>query len=260
MTAKVTTLEGRSFSAVVNNLTPSTAFVATAQPLAFREDLVLTLLGHSAAGQVVFCATEPRGVVVRIETTAALSDAISQHMRGVPEAVPPPIDADVWRELTNSEGQEDDIEDDFSGQVTADLEPVDREALEAQRGGAVDRATSDVARIGLEQRAATPVAKETPDDAESTPVPRLEQDGYTVQFSSLANYRIQHAQHIEHGGLVVRSAPLTVGIQKMLVLSVPGFDRYTVSARVVFNQPGIVGFMLDSFSLHRDRLRQIAGL
>jgi hypothetical protein len=32
-----------------------------------------------------------------------------------------------------------------------------------------------------------------------------------------------------------------------------------VSARVVFNQPGVVGFMLDSFGLHRDKLQALMG-
>ena len=56
---------------------------------------------------------------------------------------------------------------------------------------------------------------------------------------------------------MVRAAPLALGTQRMLALVIPGRAPYTVSARVIFNDGGKLGFMLDSFALHKGRLEQL---
>lgn len=89
-------------------------------------------------------------------------------------------------------------------------------------------------------------------------LPVLDGDGYTVRFASATAYQNQFASHISHGGLVVRAPPMSIGTQRMLSLVVPGIGTYTVSARVIFHTTGKLGFMLDSFSLHRDRLAEMA--
>ena len=94
--------------------------------------------------------------------------------------------------------------------------------------------------------------------AEDEGLPTLDGDGYTVRFASASAYRRQFTSHITHGGLVARAAPLPIGTQRMLSLVVPGVGTYTVSARVIFNSTGKLGFMLDSFSVHRNRLAAMA--
>jgi hypothetical protein len=361
LTAVVTTLAGRSFEVPVTNLTSRSLFVRTAQPLTFGDDVILSLFGQTTAAVVAFVAHQPRGAVLVMTPTDKLEAAIEKHQESVEVMAAPPVDADAWREITNTEALLADAlpePDDRTHELTAPPEAGDGPAIEQRSSPAAEGPTTDprvdpeppnaaVARIGLVQRAGLgpsdrdavrdpvgdpatraardparipardaarpeaardparpeaargaarpeaardaarpeaapprpdpaprrpssppsrpslsvpeprtdPAGSETEDDS---PVPRLERDGYTVRFGSRASYRAQHDSHLEHGGLVVRAPPMKVGEQKMLVLDVPGCDRYTVSARVVFNQPGQVGFMLDSFSLHRDRLRRMA--
>jgi len=90
-------------------------------------------------------------------------------------------------------------------------------------------------------------------------LPTLDRDGYTVRFDSAATYTEQLQTHLRHGGLVVRAEPIAIGTQRMLALVVPGQAAYTVSARVIFHDQGKLGFMLDSFALHKNRLEQLAG-
>ncbi|MEM1024856.1 MAG: hypothetical protein AAGD10_03055 [Myxococcota bacterium] len=252
-TAVVTTLEGRSFEVPIQNLTATTVFIATAQPLGFGDDLILTLLGHNAAANVVFTSIEPRGAVLSFDASPELHAAIDKHVRGVPVSRPPPIDADAWREVTNS-GLETSPSRLPRGNSDFE-EPKTDPALD------VFEAIEGAERLS----APSPVAVSTPpvpapdqqDDAD--PIPVLDSDGYTVRFASVAAYRHQYDEHVEHGGLVARGGPVRVGQQKMLVLEIPGRERYTVSARVMFNSSGQVGFMFESFALHKDRLRQLAG-
>jgi hypothetical protein len=78
-----------------------------------------------------------------------------------------------------------------------------------------------------------------------------------VRFESNAAYSEQLQNHLRHGGLVVLAEPIAIGTQRMLALVVPGRAPYTVSARVIFHDQGKVGFMLDSFALHKSRLEQL---
>ena len=54
------------------------------------------------------------------------------------------------------------------------------------------------------------------------------------------------------GGLIVRSAPLPIGTQKMVRLTIPGLpEPLSLSARVGFVGSGTVGLMIDSFSKYK---------
>ena len=97
------------------------------------------------------------------------------------------------------------------------------------------------------------------DDEAMRTLPTLSRDGYTVVFDSSEAYRSQLDHNLRHGALVVRSTPLPIGTQRMLALQVPGQAPYTVSARVMFSDAGKLGFMLDSFNLHKARLEGLAG-
>ncbi len=97
------------------------------------------------------------------------------------------------------------------------------------------------------------------DPVPTTDLPSLERDGFTVNFDSVEAYKAQFEHSLKHGGLVVSADALAIGTQRMLALKVPGADVYTVSARVVFYETGKLGFMLDSFALHRSRLQGLAG-
>lgn len=106
--------------------------------------------------------------------------------------------------------------------------------------------------------AVAPAAGPTTDDITST-LPELGSDGYTVRFDSPEAYRTQFESNLRHGGLVVRAGPLAIGTQRMLALAIPGQEAYTVSARVVFHEPGKLGFMLDSLALHKNKLAGLGG-
>ena len=88
-------------------------------------------------------------------------------------------------------------------------------------------------------------------------LPTLESDGATVLFASAEAYRRHLDEHLARGGLVVRAAPLSIGTQRMLRLQVPGRQPYTISARVIFSDGGKLGFMVDSFALHRVKLAEL---
>lgn len=104
-----------------------------------------------------------------------------------------------------------------------------------------------------EKPAAAPEVEPPPADL----LPTLERDGFTVSFESTAAYKTQFDASLRHGGLVVSASPLSIGTQRMLALNIPGSDVYTVSARVVFAEPGKLGFMLDSFALHKSHLESL---
>jgi len=289
LTTTVRTREGRRFEAPVANLTPNTLFVRTAQPLAFRDVLELSLLGHSIRAVVIFACELPRGAVLWFESPEPVKEAVLRAMPQVPVEAPVPVDADAWREITNTESEYplDDrvpLEDVPTPFDTTSSSVSDSEELEA--------AWSDVSVVSTEEDletvtpadlaaggipgssqlgeidptgpASVPPAYRTGSGTATSPavspqpeLPLLERDGCTVRFTSIDNYREQFETHLTHGGLVVAAEPMPVGTQRMLLLAVPGARAYTVSARVVFNQPGVVGFMLDSFGLHRDKLKSL---
>ena len=89
-------------------------------------------------------------------------------------------------------------------------------------------------------------------------LPLLESDGVTLRFATADQYRAQHKANIAHGGIIVRSMPLPIGTQKFLGIEIPGRDRYTISARVTFIGDGTVGFVIDSFPIHKAQLKAFA--
>lgn len=92
----------------------------------------------------------------------------------------------------------------------------------------------------------------------SADLPLLENDGVTLRFASADQYRSQHKANIAHGGIIVRSSPLPIGTQKFLGVEIPGRERYTISARVTFIGDGTVGFVIDSFPIHKAQLKAFA--
>jgi hypothetical protein len=92
----------------------------------------------------------------------------------------------------------------------------------------------------------------------SPELPLLEADGVTLRFQSITQYKTQHRANIAHGGIIVRSGPIPIGTQKFIGIQIPGKDRYTVSARVTFIGDGTVGFVIDSFPIHRAQLKAFA--
>lgn len=124
----------------------------------------------------------------------------------------------------------------------------------------VDDLAEDLTPIGSQLTDPEPSTKgPAVEDEVSRTLPTLDSDGFTVRFESAEAYRLQFDSNLRHGGLVVRAAPLSIGTQRMLALSVPGHEPYTVSARVVFHEPGKLGFMLDSLALHKGRLANLGG-
>ncbi len=264
----IATEDGRRFPAEVSNLTPRSMFIRTAQPLAFRERLRLTLLGSTVPGVVIFAAQNPRGVVLLLEPDKALQSKIEHGMRQAEVAPPPPLDADAWKEITNTDVTAD-LEASGDLDSSSDLEApwADGTSLVPNDPAGANPADPSADRLpslrthDLDPRPAVsshaaPRREATPTPAPVLPV--LERDGCTVRFQDYAAFVEQYASHLVHGGLVVAADPMTVGTQRMLVLAIPDKGDYTVSARVVFNQPGVVGFMVDSFGLHRERLKALA--
>jgi len=277
LTTTVQTREGRRFRAPVANLTPNTLFVRTAQPLGFREVMRIELLGHTVRAVVIFACGAPRGAVLWFECPAALRAAVREVMPKVPVESPPRVDAESWREITNVEGNAEsppaapfDTTDSSSASEALEApwsetsSVASDERFDGEDTGPLELEPAD---LGPERPAPAPAASppEEPaaEPASATPggstLPLIARDGCTVRFDDLEAYREQYASHLAHGGLVARAEPMPVGTQRMLVLSVPGSKDYTVSARVVFNQPGVVGFMLDSIGLHRERLKAMLG-
>lgn len=97
-------------------------------------------------------------------------------------------------------------------------------------------------------------------DAHPRSEPRLPSlEGAELVFDSAADFLEQYGSTIAHGGLVVRSAPLPIGAQRVMRVRVPGVTEVIdVSGRVGFLGAGSVGFMIDSFALVRDRLAALA--
>lgn len=150
---------------------------------------------------------------------------------------------------------------------SADLEPVTAEPATAEPA---DLELADMTPLAEEEPLhvpdlpdiasvpdiVAPAEAAAPTNGDPT-LPTLGDDGHTVHFESSDAYIVQYSSNIEHGGLVVKANALPIGTQRMLELEVPGSDKYTVSARVIYHQDGKVGFMLDSFNIHKARLKQL---
>ena len=295
--AEVVTETGARFIAEVANLASTGLFLKTREPLYFRQRLSIRLLGVSVRGEVLYVASAPDGAVIGLRTSPNALAKLEAHREafevipipGRDEATEQPFEefADPWAEDTATASQEGDepqtqelavdirvahaskprdlpidpaliaaaIIDD-APDVTDEPEPT-RQDLQAYTDDGVG--TLPAIELGQNDRHLTLVgldeAETTTDDAE---LPLLESDGFTVSFTSAGAYRFQYQSHIRHGGLVLQALPLPVGTQRMLSLAVPNVGTYTVSARVIFHTKGKLGFMLDSFGVHRERLAAMA--
>jgi hypothetical protein len=129
--------------------------------------------------------------------------------------------------------------------------------LPAAKPRAISSVTAPPRATSAASRPAPVVIDAAPTAADNE-LPQLENDGVTLRFASLNQYRVQHKANIAHGGIIVRSAPLAIGTQKFLVLLIPGRERYTVSARVTFIGDGTIGFVIDSFPMHKTQLKSLA--
>jgi hypothetical protein len=223
--ARIRRSHGAPIFADIANLSPSTVFLKTDAPLQLRESVELAFLGLSTVGEVVYVAnTPPAGVVVVFEVHGA--------------------DREMLRE------------------IAADIETL---SASAPRQGTYD-VTTDA--MYVEGETAPPVTNPTTNPDQRTPassevlqkkLPLLQQDGSTVRFESIIQYRSQYQSNIAYGGIVVRSPPIPVGTSRMLEIELPGSEfRPRVSARVTFNLGGTVGFMIDDFAAHEGLLSGIA--
>jgi hypothetical protein len=76
-----------------------------------------------------------------------------------------------------------------------------------------------------------------------------------VQFARAADFAAEFRSNLQHGGIIARSTPLSIGSMHALRLVVPGVrDVIQLRARVGFLGEGTVGFMIDSFPLERPRI------
>ncbi len=240
--------DGRAFEAGVDWPTEHSVFLETVEVLGYGQTVRFRLHGAMLSARVAFVSFQPAGVVVTfsapVEVEESLRLALEERVQEAPEPTSP-----EWRESTEvpefdpsfgaagPDGQEVPTHHDFDagsaeGSTGAELQVPDWTENFTSGGGG---------------------------EGSSEGFPTLEADGFTVRFRNLAQFRAQCSGNLVHGGLVVAHEPLPVGNQRMLKLRVPDRPDYTVSARVVFNQPGAVGFMVDSIQLHRERLQQMAG-
>jgi hypothetical protein len=147
----------------------------------------------------------------------------------------------------------DDADVDDSAQETVDGMPAFR--MEETPIADVSVTAPEPAPEPVMEESSTDSTVEALGDLET--LPTLGDDGHTVRFDSSDAYGVQYAANIEHGGLVVLGDALPIGTQRMLALEVPGSEKYTVSARVIYHQDGKTGWMLDSFNIHKARLKQL---
>lgn len=76
-----------------------------------------------------------------------------------------------------------------------------------------------------------------------------------VQFARAADFAAEFRANLQHGGIIARSTPLSIGSMHALRLVVPGVrETIQLRARVGFLGEGTVGFMIDSFPLERPRI------
>ena len=286
--AEVVTETGARFLASVANLATTGLFLKTEQPLRFGQRLSLRLFGVSARGEVLFVSADPCGVVIGLRASPTALATLEAYRNRFETVGATPLE-DLWAEDTSDGAEPHTIEIAVATGATGarppyvdaptPLElPLDPELVAA---AAIDDsgATPIVdAWEGLATAADIPVL--SPIDDNSTPrmaerpplqlvgefeeltegveLPRLEDDGFTVRFASMFAYQAQFSSHLNHGGLVVLGEALPVGAQRMLSLVVPDVGTYTVSGRVIFHTAGRLGFILDSFGVHKEKLAAMA--
>jgi hypothetical protein len=101
------------------------------------------------------------------------------------------------------------------------------------------------------------VAAPAPPPPSPEDVPPLGSDGRTVSFSSRAQYEVQHRVNLEKGALVVKADPLPPGTKRDLQLTIPGSPPISVSAQVMFQGAGVLGFSISLNDAVKAQLRSV---
>lgn len=264
----VGTPEGQRFEASVAWPTEHSVFLSTTELLTYGQQLSFRLFGVSVRARVAFVSLEPAGAVAAFSAPPEVQERLRLACEEQLEQVPEPT-SEEWRERTEVPEEERSVEG-FEIPTAHDYSVEDELSLQAEPPDLDTAHTSDDeipstsspwGAGGAHEEPADEVSMDEWVEASTTGSktvdthPRLDRDGFTVRFDSLEQYKAQLDGNLLHGGLVVQHSELPLGSQRMLLLKVPSRSDYTVSARVVFNQPGAVGFMVDSISLHRDRLK-----
>lgn len=282
--AVVTTTDDRRFSAPIANLTRASVFVETGEKLRVLEPVRLALQELELEAEVGLVATNPAGIVLafrapeeareRIEGLIARTRVLATGLdEPWSEATVPGDEGDIGLAIAAAQAAE-------QGKVTDTLAGVAPAAATGEFNALTPNPFASItptpfasqtptpfADIAHKGVAAIPVPKPeasesgAPADAAAASVeatlPELAPDG-TLRFASASAFQTQFETNLVHGGIVARSTPLPIGSQKVLRFSVPGVsDEVQLSARVGFVGQGTVGFMIDTFAVHRPRLESI---
>lgn len=101
-----------------------------------------------------------------------------------------------------------------------------------------------------------PSVAAAPGSAPASTLPTLVEG--VVQFARAADFAAEFRTNLQHGGIIARSTPLSIGSMHALRLVVPGVrEALQLRARVGFLGEGTVGFMIDSFPLERPRIEAV---
>ncbi len=273
-TALVKPPSGEGFIARVTQLRPNSILLAIDRPLQFRDRVKIDLLGTELDGEVVFAAEHEAAV------TFAMSPEIFELIEAVESEKEAPAEEGV-SDLSNGPALPvldpkgvlevaDDVEmlahllALWSGRPVVVSSPVPPEQAILRHAGVrievhatalsgelyslrlADRtaAADGIRRLKASLDAVVGAAPRSEPSPDPLTEPLLEEDGRTVAFSSHAQYAEQYRINLEKGALVARAAPLPPGTQRELQLMIPGAPAVAVSAQVMFQGPGTLGFSL----------------
>lgn len=262
VSVEITPQDGPAFFAEIANLTARSMFVKTELPLRFRDRVSITFFDVTFAGEVVHRNTNaPAGAVVIFEAPQPVRDAINATLDEVEN-----LDAhqELFAERTAPYGlSEQDIIDLATPDPAPDDDPDTSRYAPTEDVSILDPVEEALPMDAIIDEAvagsSAPARVTGEAGGGSSPLPALADDGVTIAFSSPLQYRTQYEANIAYGGIIVRGQPLPIGMQKFLAIQIPGRARYTVGARVTFIGDGTIGFMIDSFPIHRTALKGFAG-
>ena len=213
--------DGPSCSGEVANLTLSSAFIRTSATPEFK-DLVLLRAGVlELCGEVVFVSDQPRGFVLTFQLSQEQQSALAELIPRVPVLGGSP-------RRPNS-------------QVPLPPLPIARPRLNSSPANH-PALSSDILA-----------------GAWSVPgrFPELRLDG-TLRFGAPADFSDQFRASIVHGGIIARSAPLSLGSVRTVRLVIPGIEAHVeLRLRVGFVGEGSVGFLIERFPSERPRLESV---
>lgn len=213
--------QGPCGSGELANLTSSSVFVRTSAAPKFRDHVRLRAGTLELSGEVALLAEQPQGFVLVFRDAEASVSKLSGVGPGIPVVNPAPRR--------------------HSSQIP--LPPI------------------PVARLRLRSEPARPPAPES--EVQSSAFyapgrfPELRHDG-TLRFEAPADFSDQFRASIIHGGIIARSAPLSVGSMRTVRLVVPGIEaQVELRLRVGFVGEGSVGFVIERFPLERPHLESL---